>query len=198
MKKTIYSAVVAYVLGALKIAELPTGEDGKLALSAEQDATLKSEFPGDMYQSAIDKMNTHLGLLAAAKKEEEDTKTAEKQNVLDILAGKKTEENENPEPEKPVIDAAKTVAEQQAVIEALSKQAESETPIKNIVMKGLVGTALAASISTVSHLFGKMPEASGKLFAFEGRNWNARAAGLKTAGKTDFNDVSCLNNHEVK
>ncbi|MFC7345983.1 hypothetical protein ACFQO9_04530 [Chryseobacterium zhengzhouense] len=192
MKKTIYSAVVAYVLGVLKVAELPTGEDGKLALSAEQDAILKSEFPGDLYQSAMDKMNAHLGLLAAAEKEENDVKTAEKQNVLDILAGKGTGDPVNPEPDKAVADAAKTVAEQQAVIEALSKQPETESSIKNIVMKGLVGTALAASISTASHLFGKMPEASVKLFSFEGRNWNARAAGLKTAGKTDFNDVSTI------
>lgn len=190
MKKPIFSAVVAYVLSALNLKELPTDDDGKLALSAEQDAVMKAEFPGDLYTSAITKINAHLGVLAAAKKEEEDTKTAEKQNVLDILAGKKSEDQE--EEKKPETEAEKKVQEQQAVIEELVKQPETESSIKEIVRKGLVGTALVASLSTAAQLFGRMPEAKGKLFSFEGRNWNARAAGLKTAGKTDFTDVTTI------
>jgi hypothetical protein len=192
MKKPIYSAVVAYVLQALQLKELPTGEDGKLALNDDQEATLKKEFPGDNYESAIKKLNDHLTMKALAEKEENDQKVAEKQNVLDILAGKKKdgEEDSNP-PEATAEDLQKKVVEQQAVIDELKKQPETDLTAKNVMKKGLVGTALAVSLSTATHLFGNMPEATNKIFAFEGRNWNQRAAG-KSAAKTDFTDVSTV------
>lgn len=189
MEKPIYSAVVAYVLSALSLKDLPVDDKGALAFSAEQEATLKSEFPGELHAGVMKNLNAHLAVVAKAKKDSEDTKTAEKQNVLDILAGKVTEK---PTEEKPVADPAAVVQEQQAVIAELSKQPETEASIKSIVKKALVGTALVASLSTAVQLFGAMPEAQGKLFNFEGRNWNARAAGLKTAGKTDFTDVSTI------
>ncbi|KFF26869.1 hypothetical protein [Chryseobacterium vrystaatense] len=201
MKKPIYSAVVAYVLSALDLKELPTGDDGKLALNAAQDAELKKEFPGDQYESVMKNVNSHLALVAAAKKEDDATKVAEKQNVLDILAGKTTGDpvtEESPtdspseSPKNSSEDLRKLVAEQQATIEKLKGEPENELSVKSIMNKALVGTALALSLSSATHLFGSMPEASAKLFSFEGRNWNAKAAGLKTAGKTDFTDVSTI------
>ena len=192
MKKPIYSAVVAYVLSALELKELPTGEDGKLALNDDQEATLKKEFPGDQYESVIKNVNNHLALVAASKKEDEDQKVAEKQNVLDILAGKKKEGEDNPEtPQLSAEELLKKVADQQAVIDELKKEPENDLSAKNVMKKGLVGTALAVSLSTATHLFGNMPEASNKIFAFEGRNWNQRATG-KSAAKTDFTDTSTI------
>jgi hypothetical protein len=194
MKKPIYSAVVAYVLQSLQLKELPTGEDGKLALNEDQQTTLKKEFPGENYESAIKKLNDHLALKALADKEENDQKVAEKQNVLDILAGKKKDdddENDSNPPEATAEDLQKKVIEQQAVIEKLKKQPENDSTAKNVMKKGLVGTALAVSLSTATHLFGNMPEASNKIFEFEGRNWNQRAVG-KSAAKTDFTDTSTI------
>lgn len=189
MEKPIYSAVVAYVLSVLSVKDLPVDEKGALAFSPEQDAVLKQEFPGEMHASVLKNLNDHLALVAKAKKDSGDEKVAAKQNVLDIIAGRVTE---NPAEDKPVADPAAVVQEQQAVIAELSKQPETEASMKSIVKKALVGTALVASLSTAVQLFGAMPEAKGKLFNFEGRNWNARAAGLKTAGKTDFTDVSTI------
>ncbi|MEI7486284.1 MAG: hypothetical protein WCJ72_02530 [Chryseobacterium sp.] len=192
MEKPIYSAVVAYVLSALNVKELPTDDKGALALSAEQDATLKSEFPGDLYANVLNNLNSHLAVVAKAAKDSDDAKVAEKQNVLDILAGKVKEDPvEAGNPEKDAKDLSKTVEEQQAVIENLSKQPEAESGMKNMLKTALVGTALAAAFSSGTHLFGKQPEAVKDMFSFEGRNWNAKAAG-KSAAKTDFNDTSTI------
>ena len=192
MKRPKYDAVVAYALSALGIQSLPVGEDGKLALNAEQEKTLKNDFPGDNYETFVKRANNLLKSEADDAAEEKIQKDAEKQKVNNILAGA-LDEDEVPEttPEKTAEKVVTKVKEQEAVIDKLMKEPETESAVKSIVKKALVGTALAVSLSSETHLFGQSAEANNKIFAFEGRNWNQRAAG-KSAAKTDFTDVSTV------
>ncbi|AZA93037.1 Uncharacterised protein [Chryseobacterium nakagawai] len=192
MKKPKYDAVVAYALSALGIQSLPVGEEGQLDLSAEQENILRNDFPGDNYETFVVRANNYLKAEATQVAEEKAHKESEKNKVNNILSGA-LDEGEDPEadPEKTAEKVVSKVKKQGAVIDKLMMEPETESSVKNIVKKALVGTALAVSLSSDTHLFGQNAEANNKIFAFENRNWNQRAAG-KSAAKTDFTDVSTV------
>jgi hypothetical protein len=50
MKRTRFAAVIAFGLKVLGVDALPKGEDGRLALTPEQEAAMKKEFPDEKFE----------------------------------------------------------------------------------------------------------------------------------------------------
>lgn len=200
MLKQKFQAVLAVAFAALGIKELPKGEDGKLALDADQELKLKSTFTGKNYDAFLKVANDILAEEAGIQAAED----AEKENANNLLAsvlqGNAGDDDDGEDSGAPgennleanAKKAALKIASQQAQIVALSNEPVADSAVKNIIKKTLAGTALAASLSTATHLYGANADvAATNLFKFEGRNWNARAAGHSVA-KTDFEDVSTI------
>lgn len=193
MKRLKLASVLAFVLPFMGWKDLPKDEDGNLAIKPEEEAKLKGKLTGKNYDAFLKGANEILAEEAGKDAEE----AAELENVNNILAGLVDENGdaENKTPATPVANAKKVVEvvqQQQAQITQLMNEPEKDATVKNVIKKALVGAALAASISTPTHLFGANQEiASVKMFEFEGRNWNMQAAG-KSANKTDFTDVSTI------
>lgn len=196
MKKTKFAAVLSFVYGLVGWKELPKGEDGKLAIKPEEEATLKTKLTGKNYE-AFQKVANEILAEEAGVISAEETEAAKVNDLLaSVLKGNAGDDDDDvtDTPATPEATAKKVVAkvqQQQGVINALMDAPETESTMKNVIKSALFGTALAASISTPTHLFGANTEANNKLFAFEGRNWNMKAAG-KSAAKTDFTDVSTI------
>lgn len=196
MLKEKFQLVIAVALSALGLKELPKGDDGKLALNADQEKLLQATYKGDHYEAFVKAANEVLaeeqGITAAAD--------AEKQKANELLASVLKGNAGGEEGGAPAVPATPTAVAQQVVqvvenqaatIQTLMNEPESAPRTVSAGRAALFGTALLASMSTPTHLFGTNPQAANKIFAFEGRNWNAKAAGKSTA-KTDFTDVSTI------
>lgn len=193
MLRQKFEAVIAVALSRLGLKDLPKGEDGKLALDAKQTEDLKATFTGNNYEAFVKVANQILAEEAgiqAAEEAEKDKANELLASVLDGNAGGE-DDGEKPKPTSVAQKVVDVVKQKDAVIETLMNEPEAKPATVGVAKTILVGVALAASLSTPTHLFGKNAEASNKIFAFEGRNWNARAAG-KSAAKTDFTDVSTI------
>lgn len=195
MLKEKFQAVIAVALLALGLKELPKGDDGKLALDAKQTDDLKATFTGKNYEAFVKVANEVLAEeqgITAAEQAEKDSANALLASVLKGNAGGEGDEGEKPATPTAVAQQVVQVVENQAAtIQTLMNEPESAPRTVSAGRAALFGTALLASISTPTHLFGTNPQAANKIFAFEGRNWNAKAAGKSTA-KTDFTDVSTI------
>jgi hypothetical protein len=197
MLRKKFEAVLLVALSALGLKDLPKGADGKLALDEKQTEDLKATFNGSNYEAFLKVANQILaeeaGITAAENAEKE------KANALlaSVLAGNAGGEGDDPPqvipttPQAVAQQVVAVVAQKDATIATLMNEPETKPGAVAAMKTVLFGAALAASISTPTHLFGANAEASNKIFAFEGRNWNALAAG-KSAAKTDFTDVSTI------
>lgn len=195
MKKTKFAAVLSFVYGLMGWDSLPKGEDGKLAIKPEEEATLRTKLTGKNYD-AFQKVANEILAEEAGNITADEAEAAKVNDLLaSVLKGNAGDDDDEPEvPATAEATAKKVVAkvqQQQNTINTLMNEPEKESTMKNVIKSALVGTALAASISTPTHLFGANADANAKLFAFEGRNWNMKAAG-KSAAKTDFTDVSTI------
>lgn len=190
-------AFLAFVFTSLGIQSLPKDDGGKLAFSAEQEEKLQEYFPGENFATAKEKLNEFL----AEENGEAISKQTEIEKANQLLASvldTSDDEDENkPVPQATTIveaaqNVATKVAEQQQTIQTLMNEPEAPSAMKTIAKAGITGVAMLASMSTSTHLFAQVdPQANNKFFAFEGRNWNQRAAG-KSAAVTDFTDVSTI------
>lgn len=202
MLKQKFQAVIAVALSALGLKDLPKGEDGKLVLDAKQTEDLKAAFTGKNYEAFVKVANQILAEEAGIMAAEDAEKQAANDLLASVLKGNAGDED-GEKPDAPQASVAQQVVnkvnEQAATIQTLMAEPEAKPQTVGAVKAALFGVALAASISTPTHLFGANPEANSKIFAFEGRNWNARAAG-KSAAKTDFTDVSTITrlNNDLK
>ncbi|WP_407402239.1 hypothetical protein [Chryseobacterium sp.] len=195
MKKTKFAAVLSFVYGLMGWDSLPKGEDGKLDIKPEEEATLKTKLTGKNYD-AFQKVANEILAEEAGTISADEAEAAKVNDLLaSVLKGNAGDDDDDDNaPATPEATAKKVVAkvqQQQGVIQALMDTPETESTMKNVIKSALFGTALVASISSPTHLFGANAEASTKLFEFEGRNWNMKAAG-KSAAKTDFTDVSTI------
>lgn len=204
MLKQKFQAVIAIALSTLGLKELPKGDDGKLALNADQEASLKNVYTGEKYNAflkvANDVLAEEAGLMAADQAEKDEANAL----LASVLKGNAGGE-EDPEkpgatastpatPATPVQTAQQVVnlvQDQQAQIATLMNQPEAAPQAGRSIARNIAGAALAMALSSSTHLFASNPEANASIFAFEGRNWNQRAAG-KSAAKTDFTDVSTI------
>ena len=195
MKRQQFQAVIAVALSALGLKDLPKGEDGKLALDAKQTQDLQATFTGPNYEVFVKVANEILAEeagITAAENAEKDSANALLASVLKGNAGGEDDGGETPAtPTAVAQQVVKVVENQAATIQALMASPEDKPKPVSANRAALVGMALVASISTPTHLFGSNAQATNKIFAFEGRNWNAKAAG-KSAAKTDFTDVSTI------
>lgn len=195
MLRKKFEAVIAVALSTLGLKDLPKGDDGKLALDAAQTENLQATFTGKNYEAFVKVANQILAEESGIDEAEEAEKSKANELLATVLKGNSGEEGEDPEkPETPSAVAQKVVnvvKQKDATIATLMNEPENKPGAVAAVKTALFGVALAASISTPTHLFGANAEASNKIFAFEGRNWNALAAG-KSAAKTDFTDVSTI------
>lgn len=205
MLKQKFKAVIAIALSTLGLKELPKGDDGKLALNADQEASLKNVYTGEKYNAFLKVANDILaeeaGLMAADQAEKDEANAL----LASVLKGNAGGEDDGegsapaqqattPAPTTPVQTAQQVVnmvQDQQAQIHALMNQPEAAPQAGRSIARNIAGVALAAALSSSTHLFASNPQANNKIFAFEGRNWNQRAAG-KSAAKTDFTDVSTI------
>lgn len=193
MLKKKFAAVIAVALSTLGLKELPKGADGKVALDAKQAEDLSTVFGSEKYNAFLKVANDVLAEEAGIMAAEEAEKTKANELLASVLAGNAGGEDDDV-PDTPQTVAEKVVAvvaKKDAAIATLMNAPEDRPATVNAVKTALFGVALAASISTPTHLFGANAEASNKIFAFEGRNWNALAVG-KSAAKTDFTDVSTI------
>lgn len=202
MLKEKFKMVLAVALSALGTKALPKDESGNLALNEDQQATLKGTFSGPNYDAFLKVANQILAEEAGIQQADEAEKQKANELLASVLQGNAGSEDGDgaqapatSAAAAPVTENAQAVVqlvqEQQATIDALQNTPEPKPMTKNARMALLTGTALAAALSASSHLFGNNPVARSKVFAFEGRNWNLRAAG-KSAAKTDFSDVSTI------
>lgn len=183
MKRTRFAAVIAFGLKVLGVDALPKGEDGRLALTPEQEAAMKKEFPDEKFEQFKKAANEVL--------EEEAGLDAEKQAAFEQLASV-VNTPKGTSTATVVQTAAETIAEQRQTIEALSNAPVPDEAVRQIVgtgMKGkLVGAAAVLALSSTTHLFA---ENATPFMAFENRPWNQRAAG-KVVAETDFSDTSTI------
>ena len=198
MLREKFKAVLAVALATLGLKELPKGDDGKLALDDGQEKDLKQTFSGENYNAFLKVANEVLAEEAGVLKAEEAEKNKANELLASIINGTTEEGKEDPIE----VNASKVVdkvKDQQATIDKLMNEPEADVPTKNAMKKLVTGTALVASLSSSTHLFGTMAEAKADVFAFEERNWNKRAAG-KTANVTNFDDVSTITrlNNDLK
>lgn len=183
MKRTRFAAVIAFGLKVLGVDALPKGEDGRLALTPEQEAAMKKEFPDEKFEQFKKAANEVL--------EEEAGLDAEKQAAFEQLASV-VNTPKGTSTATVAQTAAETIAEQRQTIEALSNAPVPDEAVRQIVgtgMKGkLVGAAAVLALSSTTHLFA---ENATPFMAFENRPWNQRAAG-KVVAETDFSDTSTI------
>lgn len=183
MKRTRFAAVIAFGLKVLGVDALPKGEDGRLALTPEQEEAMKKEFPDEKFEQFKKAANEVL--------EEEAGLDAEKQAAFEQLASV-VNTPKGTSTATVVQTAAETIAEQRQTIEALSNAPVPDEAVRQILgtgMKGkLVGAAAVLALSSTTHLFA---ENATPFMAFENRPWNQRAAG-KVVAETDFSDTSTI------
>ncbi len=183
MKRTRFAAVIAFGLKVLGVDALPKGEDGRLALTPEQEAAMKKEFPDEKFEQFKKAANEVL--------EEEAGLDAEKQAAFEQLASV-VNTPKGTSTATVVQTAAETITEQRQTIEALSNAPVPDEAVRQILgtgMKGkLVGAAAVLALSSTTHLFA---ENATPFMAFENRPWNQRAAG-KVVAETDFSDTSTI------
>ena len=181
MKFTIMAKTVAIFLGIIKAEELPVNSEKKaMELTPEQEALAKSAL-GEKYEEVRDAINGELKEMAEHNfdlKAIEDELAAARQ----ALALEEDEESGKPKAEK----SEGTIAAQ---IAALRK--EYDEKFKALANEGVGDTGKVIPINgkqmknhSATHLFGSTEAYN----AFEGRDWNRRAAGLITAGVSNFND----------
>ena len=183
MKRTRFAAVIAFGLKVLGVDALPKGEDGRLALTPEQEAAMKKEFPDEKFEQFKKAANEVL--------EEEAGLDAEKQAAFEQLASV-VNTPKGTSTATVVQTAAETIAEQRQTIEALSNAPVPDEAVRQIVGAGsrvaLAGAAAVLALSSATHLFA---ENATPFMAFENRPWNQRAAG-KVVAETDFSDTSTI------
>lgn len=181
MKFKIMAKTVAILLGIIKAEELPVNSEKKaMELTPEQEALAKSAL-GENYEEVRDAINGELKEMAEHNfdlKAIADELAAARQ----ALALEQEEEAGKPKAEK----SEGTIAAQ---ISALRK--EYDEKFKALASEGvgdqgkvipLNGKQMKEHSST--HLFASKEAYN----AFEGRSWNQKAAGLITAGVSNFND----------
>ncbi len=184
MKKNKFQAVLSLALGALGLSTLPKGEDGKLALDADQEATLKGTFTANNFEAFKKVANEILAEEAGLESQREEANA--------LLAGVLNQPEATEAPiEQNAASAAQVIENQREQISTLMNQPEPDaarTPLANAAR----GLALVAALTSSTHLFG----ATDKAMSFDGRSWNRRAAqfakGNTQAAVTDFTDASTI------
>lgn len=176
------------VLNFASVKELPTDEQGKLALNDEQEKKLQAEFPNQfdaLKSKAQESLDAELGADAEALKAREEANAS----LAQALTGNKDSEASL---ESNAEAAAARITEQAQVIEQLkSEPVADEKPVSMSTIKNAAVTAFLAA-SSATHLFG----ITAKEFSMD-RPWNQRAAlefTGKQAAQTDFSDASTITN----
>lgn len=181
MKWKFMAKTVGFLVALFGTTELPVNAEKKeMELTPEQEAAAKKAL-GEKYEEVRNAINEELKEMAEHNfdlKAIEDELAAARQ----ALALEEEEESGKPKAEK----SEGTIAAQ---IAALRK--EYDEKFKALANEGVGDTGKVIPINgkqmknhSATHLFGSTEAYN----AFEGRDWNRRAAGLITAGVSNFND----------
>lgn len=181
MKFKIMAKTVGILLGIIKAEELPVNAEKKaMELTPEQETLAKSAL-GDNYEEVRDAINAELKEMAEHNfdlKAIEDELAAARQ----ALALEQEEEAGKPLAERADTPIAAQIA---------SLRKEYDAKFQQLLNEGVGDTGKVIPFNgkqmknhSATHLF-----ASAEAYnAFEGRSWNQKAAGLITAGVSNFND----------
>lgn len=181
MKWKFMAKTVGFLVALFGIAELPVNAEKKeMELTPEQEAAAKSAL-GEKYEEVRDAINGELKEMAEHNfdlKAIEDELVAARQ----ALALEEEENAGKPQAERGVTPISTQIAnlrkEYDAKFQALANEGVGDQgtviPSNGKQMKNHSATHLFASTEAFN--------------AFEGRSWNQRAAGLITAGVSNFND----------
>lgn len=187
MKWKFMGKTVAMLLALFGVADLPVNAETKqMELTSEQEALAK-KFLGKTYDEVKTEINKELKESLEAnfdlKAVEDELAAARRQAAL--LAeenGADTNRDENPNAETPKLSL-------DAQIKALSEQ--HEALVKKLMAESVGDTGKLINLNGVKQMRTHSSthlNASGFEFdAFEKRTWNAIAAGVITAGSSDFN-----------
>tara|TARA_R110002126_G_scaffold39767_3_gene117646 strand:- start:7366 stop:9561 length:2196 start_codon:yes stop_codon:yes gene_type:complete len=194
LKKTLGMVMAFASILNIKEKEIPIA-DGKVAFTEEQLATIHAQFNPATADKAIEAINKEI-----AQNEEVANASSKLDEALlayetaeEAAAKKAKEKKPNASEEEPGLNAkieqlttkakeaetalAKANQNLEATVKKLMESAEDDSPLERILGQ----KAKEMKTHSATHLFG-----SGKAFdAFEGRNWNALAAG-KTTSATDW------------
>ncbi|PIE50753.1 MAG: hypothetical protein CSA38_01950 [Flavobacteriales bacterium] len=186
MAKSRVSVAVAFALQVLGLKKLPKGDDGKLALSEDDEAKLKKEF-GENFDKFKKLANEELVKASENGEELENQRKLANEELANLVEGG----DASASLEDNTAKAVETIKSQKKKIEKMSKQPEVDEAIQKVkagVKNRDIDTLVATT--TVTHLFGvEKQEFSRK------RSWNERAVSeLKgiSAAETDFSDSSTI------
>nr|WP_317631387.1 hypothetical protein [uncultured Flavobacterium sp.] len=187
MKVKFLEKTIAFLKGKLSLEELPMDATSKeLSLSEDQRKLIEKELGPEMTNQVIDAINIELKDLSAnstdLKAIQDELDALVKEHSLD-LKNLNTESNDGNAHATDVLAQVNTLLkDQKTMINELLQKAAGDSP-EAIIQKG----AEAVIKHSKTHLFSSGLE----IDAFEGRNWNMRAAGLTTAA-TDFTNATTI------
>lgn len=187
MKLKIMARTAAIFLGIIKAEELPLNAEKKeLELTPEQEALAKAAL-GEKYEDVRTAINNELKEMAEHNfdlKAIED-EMADLRKALDL---KKKEEN-NPEAIEGDVSLVAQIKDLKTQL--VKKEAERKELFEKLANEGVGDTGKVIPMNgkqmknhSATHLFASTEAYN----AFEGRYWNQKAAGLITAGVSNFND----------
>jgi hypothetical protein len=186
----MFQKVKMLVLTLLGLAALPVAEN-KISLSDDQKQLLKEAGGDDFLEKFIEAANRDLADAKALEGAQSELSEAKKQlkalldsNGIDLLndagaAEDAQEEGASPELQALITRLESKITHLEGAVRTLASESEADVPlIPN-------NSANMKIVHSRTHLF-----ASDKSFdAFEGRNWNKRAAGLNV-GATEWTGVN--------
>lgn len=97
MKKTKFAAVLSFVYGLMGWDSLPKGEDGKLAIKPEEEATLRTKLTGKNYD-AFQKVANEILAEEAGNITADEAEAAKVNDLLaSVLKGNAGDDDDEPE-----------------------------------------------------------------------------------------------------
>lgn len=192
MKFKFLATTAAFITSLLNIKDIPVA-DAKVGFDEEQKMKIQAALPkGTSFEQLEEAFNKEI--TDALKNEQNDEQLSEVQReIKDLLKATGLTETElksvikdESSPDSSLSEQIQQLKgkfqEQDKLIQKLINDDEPDTPVASEKGKGSMKIAHSAT-----HLY-----ASGKDFdAFEGRNWNKRAAGLTTSA-TDYTDGATI------
>lgn len=181
---------VAMVVAFLNIKEIPIA-DGKVAFDDDQRAKLEKELTPEMVNQLVEAFNKEIEensqvksisaeikkILEASNTSQEDAANSAKEKV----PGEKAKEDDSADAN--LVKLKALMQQKDETIKALINSAEGDIPFQ--VIKG--GKAKEIMKHSATHLFGENKAYN----AFEGRNWNLKAAGLSVEA-TDYTEGTTI------
>lgn len=187
MKWKFMAKTVGLLMAMFGVNELPVNAEKKeMELTPEQEAMAKKAL-GEKYEDVRAAINEELKEMA---EHNFDLKAIEDEvSALRLALDLKKKEENNPEAAQGDVSLAAQIKDLKAQL--IAKDAEKQALFEKLANEGVGDQGTVIPINgkqmknhSATHLFASKEAYN----AFEGRHWNQKAAGLITAGVSNFND----------